>query len=782
MQRQDLQGVSSDILLSQAILAHNSLATLDGTVPIQRVTGVIPRLPSILTDRPSSMAPLTSEFGSHVTHLLAIQSARTAFAAAQASASLKKALASRIYPSSRATYQTDDRVFFADRETGPMKWRGPGRVIGFSPEAKTVVIQYGRQSYLRHVTKVRLSREDENVAVVEDPAVADPEHHVPDMGPSSLSDAPALTTPLRNPRAIQASADSQTTEAIDSNPILHLDSSVKQPPGDAEVTREDGQLAPDDSFQNLYPSVAIHESSEPPPSRQSARLDTTRGYQGRYGTNPGQPSHTVFLVAPQARRGQEGGPPDTVFAVSRSREIPPADQGPEFLAAKEQEIADIRSHGAIEAVPISSLDCDAQVIDTRFVCEIKVKEDGQSIPKARLVAKGFQESVEHEAVDAPTVSRAGVRLILFLAAQRNWRIRALDFKRAFLQARERHPTDRVIAVIPPPEANEPPGVVWRLVKSLYGLRSAPREWWLTLYAALISLGFTQSAHDPSIFIFHSQTTKSIIGVVAIHVDDMLATGAPEFDAILDECDIRFRIGSHKTDSFMYLGIAVTSRHTNTGFQIELCQAGYISSINEVQAQDGDELTPEHLEDLNHVVGEIMWVAASTRCDIAVEAAMLVSEMSTPTTMTIRKTNKLVRYLRATRDTPMVLSSLDPQVELEFKVFSDVLNLCSSLYSCIWIRDLFAEISGSRLQIQAFTDCKSVEENSRSLRLQVTERRLTNYMWTLREMLEQREIKPLAHVPSEDMLADGLTKRHAGRREVLRRLLFSGSHVTLPEWG
>ena len=54
-----------------------------------------------------------------------------------------------------------------------------------------MVIQNGRQSYLRHVTKVRLSREDENIADVEDSAVADPEpYHVPDMGPSSLSASP----------------------------------------------------------------------------------------------------------------------------------------------------------------------------------------------------------------------------------------------------------------------------------------------------------------------------------------------------------------------------------------------------------------------------------------------------------------------------------------------------------------------------------------------------------------------------------------------------------------
>ena len=153
--RQDLPRVSADILMSKAILAHNSLATIDGTVPIQRVIGTIPRLPSVLIDRPSSMALLESELGSHVAYLQTIQSARTASAASQASSSLKRTLASRIQPSIRSSYEIDDKVYFYDRDTGSTKWRGPGRVIGFSPAAKIVVILYGKSTYLRHVTKVR---------------------------------------------------------------------------------------------------------------------------------------------------------------------------------------------------------------------------------------------------------------------------------------------------------------------------------------------------------------------------------------------------------------------------------------------------------------------------------------------------------------------------------------------------------------------------------------------------------------------------------------------------
>ena len=55
--------------------------------------------------------------------------------------------------------------------------------------------------------------------------------------------------------------------------------------------------------------------------------------------------------------------------------------------------------------------------------------------KARLVAKGFQERIDpDEAIDAPTATREGVRLVAFIAAQHQWRIGS---KTAFLQADER---------------------------------------------------------------------------------------------------------------------------------------------------------------------------------------------------------------------------------------------------------------------------------------------------------------------------------------------------------
>jgi len=58
--------------------------------------------------------------------------------------------------------------------------------------------------------------------------------------------------------------------------------------------------------------------------------------------------------------------------------------------------------------------------------------------------------------------------MLALAANQGFKIRAVDISAAYLQGRE---LDREVYVRPPPEFKKP-GVVWKLLKGLYGLKVA----------------------------------------------------------------------------------------------------------------------------------------------------------------------------------------------------------------------------------------------------------------------------------------------------------------------
>lgn len=60
----------------------------------------------------------------------------------------------------------------------------------------------------------------------------------------------------------------------------------------------------------------------------------------------------------------------------------------------------------------------------------------------------------------------------------------------------------------------------RLVKSLYGLKQASRQWNLKLTKALLRADFKQSNLDHSLFI---KKKEADLVIILIYVDDMLLT-------------------------------------------------------------------------------------------------------------------------------------------------------------------------------------------------------------------------------------------------------------------
>ena len=64
-----------------------------------------------------------------------------------------------------------------------------------------------------------------------------------------------------------------------------------------------------------------------------------------------------------------------------------------------------------------------RTISTRWVC---TEKDGNV--KARLVARGFEDEELKERVDSPTCSKSNLRLVVAIAASKEWRINSLDFK------------------------------------------------------------------------------------------------------------------------------------------------------------------------------------------------------------------------------------------------------------------------------------------------------------------------------------------------------------------
>jgi transposase InsO family protein len=177
-----------------------------------------------------------------------------------------------------------------------------------------------------------------------------------------------------------------------------------------------------------------------------------------------------------------------------------------------------------EPVLRSSLPAHVKVIPTKWVFKVKTNNlNGQRVRyKGRLVARGDRQREDsYSETFAPTTRWATVRAFAAFANQHDLDLRQLDVTTAFLipelPSHERvfiHPPDGVEGV--------PPGCVFELRKSLYGLKQAGRAWYGVLDTKLKSLGFVPSFADPCLYI---RRRGGRTCMVLTYVDDILLAGS-----------------------------------------------------------------------------------------------------------------------------------------------------------------------------------------------------------------------------------------------------------------
>ncbi|CAI7777765.1 unnamed protein product [Closterium sp. NIES-54] len=166
-------------------------------------------------------------------------------------------------------------------------------------------------------------------------------------------------------------------------------------------------------------------------------------------------------------------------------------------AAMDSELASwISTATYVDAVPHPR----ANFVNGMWLFKVKWPPGSPTVFKARYVARGFNE---HEGVDffqnfAPTPKMTTLRVLLHVAAHRDYELHSFDFSTAFLQGR----LHKEIWLQLPPGFTDTflPGTQWSLTRPVYGLRQSPREWHDTLRSTLSDLGFRPSSADPSLFV------------------------------------------------------------------------------------------------------------------------------------------------------------------------------------------------------------------------------------------------------------------------------------------
>ncbi|GKC18694.1 retrovirus-related pol polyprotein from transposon TNT 1-94 [Tanacetum coccineum] len=137
-----------------------------------------------------------------------------------------------------------------------------------------------------------------------------------------------------------------------------------------------------------------------------------------------------------------------------------------------------------------------------------------------MKSKGYgqKERIDFEESFAPVARLEAVWLFVAYAAHKSFRVYQMDVKTTFLNG----PLKEEVYVNKPDGFVDPhhPEKVYRLKKTLYGLKQGPRAWYDELFNFLVSKGFSKGSIDPTLFI-----TKHGDGIllVQIYVDDILQT-------------------------------------------------------------------------------------------------------------------------------------------------------------------------------------------------------------------------------------------------------------------
>ncbi|CAI7792161.1 unnamed protein product [Closterium sp. NIES-54] len=142
----------------------------------------------------------------------------------------------------------------------------------------------------------------------------------------------------------------------------------------------------------------------------------------------------------------------------------------------------------------------ANIVSGIWIFRVKRPPGSPPVFKARYVARGFsqRQGVDFFHTFSPTPKITTLRVLLHVAAQRDYKLHSLDFSTAFL----RGSLHEEIWLCRPPgfTGSFPAGIQWSLRRPVYGLRQAPREWHDTLRTTLTALGFAPSIADPSLFL------------------------------------------------------------------------------------------------------------------------------------------------------------------------------------------------------------------------------------------------------------------------------------------
>jgi hypothetical protein len=159
----------------------------------------------------------------------------------------------------------------------------------------------------------------------------------------------------------------------------------------------------------------------------------------------------------------------------------------------------------------------------KWVYKLKEEDGGKMWYKDRLVVKGFaqKKGIDFAEIFSHVVKMTSIRTILSLVAVEDLHLEQLDVKTTFLHG----DLEEEIYMQQPQghEVNGKDNLVCRLKKSLYGLKKAPRQWYLKFFRFMTKQRYSRCHYDH--YVYFKRLENRIYIIFLLYVDDMLVSGS-----------------------------------------------------------------------------------------------------------------------------------------------------------------------------------------------------------------------------------------------------------------
>ena len=813
---------SLEVALAWSVSAKNSLKNVYGFSPNQLVFGKKPNIPTVLnSELPALEGVTSSQLISE--HLNAMHASRKAFIQCEASDKLKRALLKKTRTATIHEFKTGNEVYYKKKDS--RRWHGPGIVIGGIN--KQVFVKHGG-SFLRvnpcnlqHVTKqgqearstvlsenvcdVNPKASDDNVlcdsfddeeTIEENELYYDTVEHNEQQSDETVENGHEQQNEENN------TSESMSEENDEMNQVQNI-TEDKEPyslrclrpfnnPGSKENNHVLHTLSNATTDKNPSSSVTCVLKLPAQGSRIKYMMAKDDKWSNAYVVSQIETNSDILYV-------QEQNDQVKTLKLSELKEweyvneeiLAVNHENQEVLEAKLKEIDNLRNHNVFT----EESNVKKPAIDVRWVITEKF-QDGQKKTKARLVAKGFQENSEVR-TDSPTCLKENLRLVATIAVSKDWKIKSLDIKSAFLQGKD---IDREVYLVPPQEIESRPNILWKLNKTIYGLNDASRKWYLKVKETLENLGVTMSIYDEALFYYKEE--GKLDGLIGTHVDDFLYVGSNNFEEkVIDKVREVFEISKESSQSFNHLGLEIGESSSYISFS----QSQYIDELTAIQNENVTET------EIKSKIGQLAWIANQTRPDIAFEVCQASVATKDGDSQRVNRINKCVKRLKSQQtvlkfipidfETAKIVSFADAAFanltnggsQGGFIVFLVNENRCVPMFwqskalkrvvkstlsaetmaameggeYCFMLKTMLKEILDEKLDlpIYAFTDSKSLKDSVYSTKT-LSDKRLKVDICVIRDYLRKKEIKEVCWIATEKQLADSLTKAGANSAKLL----------------